>query len=249
MAADNEPKLRVQYWDKGKIKPYPNNPRKHDAMVDEMARSIRQFGFTIPVLVKEDGTVIDGHLRLKAAEALGINEIPVIVATHFTEAQEKAFRIMANQSAAWAAWDMGLLRREFEDLKLEDFDLTLTGFDESFFRDVDRAIKDIDIDDGGPGFEGGDDAVRSFEEARGAYAGDAGFEPLTGNFNKGDGGAKKGTGTGEPDHGLNDLTRPLSIALGQGEYTLWRAYKRGLGIDDDKEAFLAMLGAAIGAAA
>lgn len=72
---------------------------------------------------------MDGHLRYKAAKALGYTEVPVVLADDLSEAQIKAFRLVANQSANWASWDEELLKLELEDLKNLDFDLDLTGFD------------------------------------------------------------------------------------------------------------------------
>jgi len=94
-----------------------------------MVASIREFGFKIPVLAKTDGSIIDGHLRVKAAQRLGMAEIPVILCDEWSEAQVKAFRLMANRSVAWAEWDEQLLALEMADLKNFAFDLTLTGFD------------------------------------------------------------------------------------------------------------------------
>ena len=94
-----------------------------------MCGSIREFGFKIPCLVRSDGEVIDGHLRLKAARKLGITEIPVILCDEWTPAQVKAFRLMVNRSATWADWDEDLLKLELLDLKTADYDLALTGFD------------------------------------------------------------------------------------------------------------------------
>src|SRR5688500_3483184 len=109
--------------------PYARNPRKNDAVVDRMCASIREFGFKIPVLAKSDGTVIDGHLRLKAAAKLGITEVPVILCDDWSEAQVKAFRLLVNRSVTWADWDENLLRLEIADLKAFDYNLNLTGFD------------------------------------------------------------------------------------------------------------------------
>lgn len=125
-----EPRLAIVYWPIAKLSPYVRNPRKNDAAVDRMVQSIREFGFTIPVLARSSGEVIDGHLRLKAAVKLGnLPELPVIVCDGWTEAQVKAFRLMVNRSVAWAEWDMEALALEFGELKLADFDLALTGFD------------------------------------------------------------------------------------------------------------------------
>lgn len=118
--------LTVEMWPVERLVPYARNPRKNDEQVERMAASIREFGFRIPVVAKSDGNVIDGHLRLKAALVLGLSEVPVALADDLTDAQVKAFRIMANKSAEWAAWDDGLLRLELEDLKELDYDLLLT---------------------------------------------------------------------------------------------------------------------------
>src|SRR5579871_6523746 len=88
----------IEHWPIDKLIPYARNPRKNDAAVDRMASSIREFGFKVPCLVRSDGEVVDGHLRLKAARKLGISEIPVILCDEWTPAQVKAFRLMVNRS-------------------------------------------------------------------------------------------------------------------------------------------------------
>ncbi len=115
---------------------YARNPRKNDEQVDRMAGAIREFGFRIPIVAKSDGSVVDGHLRLKAAQKLGLKEVPVALADELTEAQVKAFRILANKSANWAEWDTDLLRVEFEELKELDFNLELTGFELPELEDI-----------------------------------------------------------------------------------------------------------------
>ena len=74
--------------------PYARNPRRNDHAVEQMMASIREFGFKIPLLVRSDGEVVDGHLRLKAASALHLEELPVILCDEWTPAQVKAFRLM-----------------------------------------------------------------------------------------------------------------------------------------------------------
>jgi hypothetical protein len=100
-------------------------------VVEQMAASIKEFGFKIPVLARSDGSVVDGHLRLKAAQLLKLETVPVILCDEWTDAQVKAFRLMVNRSVTWADWDDDLLSLEFEDLKGLDFDLALTGFDKA----------------------------------------------------------------------------------------------------------------------
>jgi ParB-like chromosome segregation protein Spo0J len=119
----------IQVWNIDRLVPYARNPRKNDPAVERMCSSIREFGFKIPCLVRSNGDVVDGHLRLKAARKLAINEIPVILCDEWTEAQVKAFRLMVNRSVTWAAWDEELLGLELLALKDSNFDLSLTGFD------------------------------------------------------------------------------------------------------------------------
>jgi ParB-like chromosome segregation protein Spo0J len=94
-----------------------------------MVASIQEFGFKIPVLTTSDGIIIDGHLRLKAAERLKLESVPVILCDDWTDEQVKAFRLLVNRSVSWAEWDTELLKLELEELKRFDYNLELTGFD------------------------------------------------------------------------------------------------------------------------
>jgi DNA modification methylase len=109
--------------------PYARNARTHsDAQVAQIAASIREWGWTTPVLVDEAGGIIAGHGRVMAARTLGIADVPVMVARGWSEAQKKAYVLADNKLALNAGWDEALLRVELEDLKFEGFDLGLTGF-------------------------------------------------------------------------------------------------------------------------
>src|SRR3984885_7345429 len=137
-------------WHIDRFVPYLRNPRKNDAAVDRMCSSIREFGFKIPVLARSDGTVVDGHLRLKAARKLGswpggdTTGIPVILCDEWSDAQVKAFRLMVNRSVTWADWDDELLALELQELNAADFDLSLTGFDP---KEIDDLLLAPDDDD------------------------------------------------------------------------------------------------------
>jgi len=124
--------MKYKSWPIDKLIIYEKNPRKNDHAVGEMAKALKAFGFRVPVLIKADGNVIDGHLRLKAARAAGITEIPVLIADDMTDEQIKAFRISVNRMAELAEWDMGLLEKELEEMKALDIDLDLTGLDVDF---------------------------------------------------------------------------------------------------------------------
>ncbi len=121
--------LKTEIWPINRLIHYARNPRKNDDQIDRMVSAIREFGFRIPIVAQSDGTVVDGHLRLKAAQKLGMVEVPVALADELTEAQVKAFRLLANRSTNWASWDNELLALELEELKDMAFDLELTGFD------------------------------------------------------------------------------------------------------------------------
>jgi DNA modification methylase len=108
---------------------YTNNSRKHsEQQVQQIVKSIKEFGFTNPVLIDENNRLIAGHCRLEAAIHLNLETIPCIVLSHLTEAQKKAYVIADNKLALNADWDFVMLQNEFESLRLDDFDLELTGF-------------------------------------------------------------------------------------------------------------------------
>ena len=136
-----ESKLIFKTFKTNDLVEYARNPRNNDAVVDRMVGCIKEFGFRIPIVAKSDGSVVDGHLRLKAARKLGLEEVPVVIADDLSEAQIKAFRLIANQSANWAEWDEELLKLEFEELEKLNFDLSLTGFD---LDEIAECLKDDD---------------------------------------------------------------------------------------------------------
>jgi DNA modification methylase len=141
---------QIERWPIDRLVHYARNPRKNDGAVDRMCSSIREFGFKIPVLARSDGTVVDGHLRLKAAKKLRIVEVPVILCDEWTEAQVKAFRLMVNRSVTWAAWDEELLALELKELNEADFDLSLTGFDPKELDDLLIAPEEIERENATP---------------------------------------------------------------------------------------------------
>ncbi len=111
------------------IIPYDKNPRKNDQAVDIVAKSIKEFGFLVPIILDKNNEIVAGHTRIKAAEKLGITEVPCIYAKDLTPEQIKAFRIMDNKSHEYSDWNFNLLKEEFRILDDLEFDLELTGFD------------------------------------------------------------------------------------------------------------------------
>jgi DNA modification methylase len=130
--------LALEHWPIDRLIEYAHNPRRNDDVVERMCAAIREFGFRIPIVARSDGTVVDGHLRLKAARRLELPTVPVVLVDELSEAQIKAFRLLANRSANWAEWDDELLKLELEELQAAEFPLELTGFDTE---DLDRLLE------------------------------------------------------------------------------------------------------------
>jgi len=122
--------MKIEMWPLAKVKPYEKNPRKNEGAIDAVAKSIQEFGFRVPIVVDGDGVVIAGHTRLKAAEKLGLEKVPVHVARELSAEKVKALRIADNKLHELSSWDMDLLPLELSDLKIADFDLSLLGFSE-----------------------------------------------------------------------------------------------------------------------
>ena len=119
------------------LEPYANNPRTHtDEQIAQIEASIREFGWTMPILIDEGGGIIAGHGRLMAAKRLGASEVPVIVAVGWTEAKKRAYVIADNQLAMNAGWDEELLRVEIGALDDLGFDRALLGFDDDYLADL-----------------------------------------------------------------------------------------------------------------
>ncbi|MGE4536518.1 MAG: site-specific DNA-methyltransferase [Desulfovibrio sp.] len=122
--------LKLEQWPLARLRPYERGLRKYGKdVVERMMAAIREYGFRVPVLARSDGQVVDGRLRLDAAARLGLATVPVIPADELTEAQVRAFRLLVNRSATWAAWDEEMVAVELGELRELDVDLALTGFD------------------------------------------------------------------------------------------------------------------------
>lgn len=137
--------LKIVYKDIDSLIPYVNNARTHsDEQILQVASSIKEFGFTNPILIDEEGGIIAGHGRLMAAKKLNLTEVPTITLTNLTEAQKKAYVIADNKLALNADWDINLLKIEFNRLEDMNFDLSLTGFDDFELKQFEDDIDDID---------------------------------------------------------------------------------------------------------
>jgi site-specific DNA-methyltransferase (adenine-specific) len=123
------PADKVEKWDIEKLIPYARNARTHsDEQVGQIAASIKEWGWTTPVLVDEDGGIIAGHGRTMAAKRLGMREVPVMVARGWGDAKKRAYVLADNKLALNAGWDDSMLALELKELGDTGFDLDLTGF-------------------------------------------------------------------------------------------------------------------------
>ena len=139
--------LKIEHTSVDRLIPYVRNARMHsDDQVAQIAGSIAEFGFVNPILVGEDDVIIAGHGRLLAARKLGMAEVPVIRLEHLSETQRRALVIADNKIAANSTWDEDMLRLELEELRAEDFDLDITGFD---LDEIDRLLQGSDSETAG----------------------------------------------------------------------------------------------------
>jgi DNA modification methylase len=138
------PADRVERWPIERLVPYARNARTHsEAQVDQIAASINQWGWTNPVLVGEDGTIIAGHGRVLGARKLRLHEVPVMVATGWTEAQKRAYAIADNKLTLNGGWDEELLGLELGEIEELGFDIDLIGFS-----DAERAALAVQLNPG-----------------------------------------------------------------------------------------------------
>jgi len=134
--------IEIKHWPIARLSPSPTNPRIHSPeQIAQIARSIEQFGFVNPILVGEDHRIVAGEGRFRAAQALKMREVPVIVLRHLSEVQRRALAIADNQIALNAGWDEQRLRDHLVSLRDEEFDLDLLGFDE---QELARHVADPD---------------------------------------------------------------------------------------------------------
>ena len=123
---------KIENLPTGDLIPYAGNSRTHDAaQVSQIAASIKEFGFTNPVLIDADNGIIAGHGRVLAAQKLKLDQVPCIRLGHLTDAQKRAYVIADNKLALNAGWDDDALQAELDRLREEDFDLDLLGFSDN----------------------------------------------------------------------------------------------------------------------
>jgi ParB-like chromosome segregation protein Spo0J len=142
------PADRVERRPLNELIPAARNSRTHsDEQVAQIAASIKEWGWTVPVLIDESGELIAGHGRVLAAKTLGLDTVPVMTATGWSDAKKRAYLIADNKLPLNAEWDSTLLKLELAELKKADFDLGLMGFDK---HEIALMLKDVTAQDTSP---------------------------------------------------------------------------------------------------
>lgn len=138
---------KLELIEVGKLIPYANNARTHNAeQINRLRSSLREFGFINPVLVDKDLNIIAGHGRLLAAIAEGYEKLPCVFVEHLSEAQKRAYILADNRLAELAGWDEELLKVELAALREMEFDVSLTGFEDYEFKDVEVAEDNFNVE-------------------------------------------------------------------------------------------------------
>ena len=206
--------LQIAWRPLGELIPYARNPRTHsDAQVAQIAASIREFGWTNPVLVDGANGIIAGHGRVLAARKLGLERVPVIELAHMSEAQKRAYVLADNQLALNAGWDEALLRLELADLSELGFDLGLIGFGEG---ELERLL----AGDGRTGLTEDDEAPALPEQAvtQAGRSVDAGRAPAALRRRHGAGRRRAGAGRAARRHDLHRSALQRGLRqLGEGQ--------------------------------
>ena len=130
------------------IIPYEDNPRVHsDIQIKQIANSIKEFGFNVPILLDENKKIIAGHGRIEASKLLDLKEVPIITISNLTEEQKKAYIIADNQLTLNSNWNEDLLKNQLNFLTEYNFDLNLLGFEDSQLDNYFKEIEEIDLTD------------------------------------------------------------------------------------------------------
>lgn len=131
--------MQIQMVKIADIMPYENNPRRNDDAVEPVKESINRYGFKVPMVLNKENIIVAGHTRYLAAQALGMDEVPVIYADDLTDEQIREFRLVDNKTSEFAGWDFSKLEEELAELDFGDYDF---GFGEQANVNIDDLFED-----------------------------------------------------------------------------------------------------------
>jgi ParB family transcriptional regulator, chromosome partitioning protein len=139
--------MKIEIADINSIKPYENNPRKlSEQAIEKVAMSLKEYGFRQPIVVDKDRIIVVGHTRFRASKKLGFKEVPITIADNLTPEQINGYRIADNRTSQESEWDFQPLQKELSDLADLNFNLELTGFNDSELDNYITFENDVDID-------------------------------------------------------------------------------------------------------
>jgi ParB family transcriptional regulator, chromosome partitioning protein len=139
--------MKIEIADINSIKPYENNPRKlSEKAIEKVAMSLKEYGFRQPIVVDKDRIIVVGHTRFRASKKLGFKEVPITIADNLTPEQINGYRIADNRTSQESEWDFQPLQKELSDLADLNFNLELTGFNDSELDNYITFENDVDID-------------------------------------------------------------------------------------------------------
>ena len=136
--------MKVQMINIEKLVPYARNPRINEHLVDEVAASIKEFGFQQNIVVDSEMVIVVGHVRYKAAQKLGLKEVPVNIMTGMSKAKVRAYRIADNKLGEKSQWDNQLLHLEISELEEEGYDKSKTGFNDDELNSLRNSLHDLE---------------------------------------------------------------------------------------------------------
>lgn len=139
-------KMKIEEIDINLIQPYENNPRNNENSLDKVAKSIKEFGFKVPIIIDKDNIIVAGHTRYLAAKKNEMDKLPCIRADDLTDEQVKAFRLVDNKVTEFSEWDLDLLNMELDDLKEFDIDMSEFGFELDFDVSGNGQVEDDDFE-------------------------------------------------------------------------------------------------------
>jgi len=143
-----EQELSVRYLPITKLVNYARNSRVHsEIQISQLAASIKEFGFTNPVLITDECDIIAGHGRVMAAKKLGFDEVPCIILSHLTEHQRRAYVILDNQSSQTSSWNFDMLSVELDELNDAKYDISLIGFSTAELAEIIGSPNEIDVNE------------------------------------------------------------------------------------------------------
>jgi ParB-like chromosome segregation protein Spo0J len=139
--------MEIVYKNLSELKPYENNPRDNDGAVDIVAKSIKAFGFKVPIIIDSDNVIVAGHTRYKAAEELRIESVPCIIADDLSPEQVNAFRLVDNKTSEFSEWDIEKLQKELSEISVDLSEFGLERIGDMIHEELENTSQELPTSD------------------------------------------------------------------------------------------------------